>query len=49
MIVGGATGLVLRNASALRMPGTQYTYEDVTIIKGNITAGSAVVHITDLP
>lgn len=50
MTIGGAaTGLVLRNASAIRMPGTRYNYEDVRIIKGDIKAGDAVVHITDLP
>jgi hypothetical protein len=45
----GTTGLVLHNASSIQKPGTRYSYEDVTIIKGDIKAGAAVVYITDLP
>lgn len=47
----GATQWILRNASAVKIPGAQYSYEDVGIIpdKMDIKAGNAVVHIIDLP
>jgi hypothetical protein len=47
----GSTQWLLRNASAVRVPGTNHTYQDVGIIqnKMDIKAGNAIVHIIDLP
>jgi hypothetical protein len=42
---------VLRNASAIKQPGLQYSYDDVGIINGktDIIAGNSLMHIIDLP
>lgn len=42
---------VFRNASAYRIPGTQYDYEDIALIPSrmNIKAGAAWLHLIDKP
>lgn len=47
----GATQWVLRNASAVKIPGGLYSYEDVGLIRAkmDIQAGKSIVHVIDLP